>query len=141
MIGEPNGHAHRRRFGAERACSLCHHHRHGGFACPGVVQVQTMEGGQQREKKAPVVVEVMWILSFIATLDVFLYLGFGPVGVAFCLFLSLSFRIVLVMIYDKFNPDWETDGPQVGVPGLEERLKLLNRYALNGCSMKRWPMW
>ena len=51
MIGEPNGHGHRGRFGAERTCSLCHHHRRGGFACPGVVQVQTMEGVQRREKK------------------------------------------------------------------------------------------
>ena len=82
------------------------------------------------EKKAPVAIEVIWILSFIATL--YWTIGFGPVGVAVALFLCLSFRIVLVMIYDKFNPDWETDGTQVGVPGLERGLtslnEVLNRY-------------
>ena len=39
-------------------------------------------------------------------------------GIAIALFITLSFRIVLVMIYDKFNPDWETDGTQVGSRGL-----------------------
>ena len=81
------------------------------------------EGGR---KKAPVVVEVFSILGFIATL--YWTVGFGAVGFAVAMVLTVSFRIVLVMIYDKFNPDWETDGTQAGVPGLEEGLNVLNRY-------------
>jgi ribosomal protein S18 acetylase RimI-like enzyme len=77
-------------------------------------------------KKAPVVVEVIFAPIFIYVLIT--SVGWGPVGIAFALFVTLSFRIVLVMIYDKFNPDWETDGTQVGVPGLEEGLNILNRY-------------
>jgi len=77
-------------------------------------------------KKAPVVVEVIFLPIFVYVL--IKSIGGGPVGVAFALFITLSFRIVLVMIYDKFNPDWETDGTEVGVPLLEEALDFLNRY-------------
>lgn len=77
-------------------------------------------------KKAPVVVEVIFAPIFIYV--IITSVGWSPVGIAIALFITLSFRIVLVMIYDKFNPDWETDGTPVGVPGLEEGLKVLNRY-------------
>ena len=77
-------------------------------------------------KKAPVVVEVIFLPVFIVA--VFISIGWGPEGIALTLLIALSFRIVLVMIYDKFNPDWETDGTEVGIPGLEEALDILNRY-------------
>ena len=77
-------------------------------------------------KKAPVVVEVIFLPVFIVA--VFISIGWGPEGIALTLLIALSFRIVLVMIYDKFNPDWETDGTEVGIPGLEEAVEYLNQY-------------
>ena len=77
-------------------------------------------------KKAPVVVEVIFLPVFIYVLIT--SIEWGPVGIAIALFITLSFRIVLVMIYDKFNPDWETDGTEVGVPLLEETVDFLDRY-------------
>ena len=77
-------------------------------------------------KRVPVVVEVIFLPVFIFA--VFISIGLGPVGIALTLFITLSFRIVLVMIYDKFNPDWETDGTEVGIPCLEEAVDFLNRY-------------
>lgn len=81
---------------------------------------------QGKLKKAPVIVEVIFVPIFIYVLIT--SIGWGPVGIAIALFITLSFRIVLVMIYDKFNPDWETDGTEVGVPLLEEAVDFLNRY-------------
>jgi GNAT superfamily N-acetyltransferase len=81
---------------------------------------------QGKLKKAPVVVEVIFLPVFI--IAVFISIGWGPEGIALALFIALSFRIVLVMIYDKFNPDWETDGTEVGVPLLEEAVDFLDRY-------------
>ena len=81
---------------------------------------------QGKLKKAPVVVEVIFLPVFIVA--VFISIGWGPEGIALALFIALSFRIVLVMIYDKFNPDWETDGTEVGIPGLEEAVDFLDRY-------------
>ena len=91
---------------------------------------------QGKLKKAPVVVEVIFLPVFIYA--VYISIEWGPEGIALALFFALSFRIVLVMIYDKFNPDWETDGTEVGVPLLEEERRLRSRRFPNpGCIFGR----
>lgn len=84
------------------------------------------DSNEGKLKRAPVVVEVIFLPVFIFA--VFNSIGLGSVGIALTLFITLAFRIVLVMIYDKFNPDWETDGTEVGIPGLEEAVEFLDQY-------------
>jgi ribosomal protein S18 acetylase RimI-like enzyme len=78
------------------------------------------------KKKAPTFIEIPWVIFFLYTL--YNFGSAGPVGLVLAGFLALSLRVVLVMIYDKFNPDWETDGTEVGIPGLKEAVDVLNRY-------------
>jgi ribosomal protein S18 acetylase RimI-like enzyme len=78
------------------------------------------------KKRAPAIIEIPWVIFFLFTLSVFG--AMGPIALVLAGFLALSLRVVLVIVYDKFNPDWETDGTEVGIPGLEEAVDFLNRY-------------
>ena len=78
------------------------------------------------KKKAPTIIEIPWVIFFLYTL--YTFGSAGPVGLALAGFLALSLRVVLIIMYDKFNPDWETDGTEVGIPGLKEAVDVINRY-------------